>query len=1073
MRIKLTALVLVLCMMHVFARTGAQTITIKANKVSLGTVLKTIKKQTGFDYFYNSRIEGQDYKVSLDVNGMQLKDALDLCFRQLPLSYKLYDKTIIVTPKETVWDNHPEKLLLQSEAPQNIVSGSVTDSTGKPLAGVAILKKGTTKGAQTDDAGNYTIEANSGDILVFSYIGYQTREIEVGNNKQINVTLHVQAAKLDDFVVVGYGTQKKKDLTGAISIVSSDALEERPNVQFGDALEGKAAGVQVLKSSGAPQAGFNIRIRGTSSITSGSDPLYIVDGVPTESISEINPADIASFSILKDASSAAIYGASGANGVVLITTKRGRSGKTVVSLDSYTGFSTVRKRIPTLNATQYADLISDMGETIDISAYNANTNWQDLMFRHGLSQNANISVRGGNEKTTFYMSGGIVKQNGILVTNTMNRANFKLNLDHNISKVFKVGTSLSYNRWYDVDVSEGYTNSAVMNTLLGAPVIGVYNDTKTQFTVDPFYQDLDNPMGLILGNNHNYVNNRFMGNMYIEAKITKDLRARSMFGYEYFHNQANSFVNPYLTTEGRSKNGIAAVSTTTNAYWISENTLTYDKHVSKHNFNVMAGFIASNTKTDASSIATHNFANGNIVTVNGGSIIDAATATTAKLSTVSFMGRLTYNYNEKYYASANIRRDASTVFGSDNMWGWFPAFSAAWRLSNEDFFKDVTFINDLKIRAGWGKVGNSQIPPYSYLGQILPTSNYVIGDLVVPGYTPSTLPNEKLHWESTNQTDIGLDLTVLDNRLTFTADYYDKKTVGLLLNIPVAASSGYTSALKNIGSLRNRGFEFSFNSKNIDNANFKWSSDFNISFNRNKVLNVDQGTINDGEIESRGNSVLIRAGLPLGSFYGYVSKGVNPQTGNIDYEMADSTIGLQTSDMKVIGNPNPNYTFGFTNTFQYKNWDLTVFLQGVQGNKVLNATRIYSEGMWELRNQTTAVLNRWRKPGDITNVPRPDYNNDDEPFGNYNSQVSSRFIEDGSYIRLKSINLGYRFQPKKVSFWTSAKVYFTAENLITWTKYSGYDPEVNAFGNSNTVQGVDFGSYPQTRNYIVGINVTF
>lgn len=866
MRVKLTALVIVLCVMHALARTEAQSVTIKANKASLGTILKSIKRQTGFDYFYNSRIESQDYKVSLDVSNMSLKDVLDLCFKQLPLDYKLYDKAIIVTTKEKRHEDESDKLVLQAAVPQNFITGKVTDSIGNPLVGVSILRKGTTKGTQTDTDGKYKIDANNGDVLVFSYIGFQNREITIGDDKSINVTLYAQVVKLDDYVVIGYGTQKRKDVTGSISVVTADALENRPNVQFGDALEGKAAGVQVLKSSGQAQSGFYIRIRGTSSITSGSEPLYIVDGVPTESIQDINPIDIASFSILKDASSAAIYGASGANGVVLITTKRGRAGKTVVSLDSYMGFSAIIKKIPTLNATQYADLVSDMGEFIDTKQYSANTNWQDVLFRHGLSQNVNVSVRGGNEKTTFYMSGGIVKQNGIMVTNTMNRVNFKLNIDHNISKTFKVGANLSYNRWYDVDVSEGYNNSAVMNTLLGSPVIGVYNDSKTQFTVDPFYQDLDNPMGLVLGNKHNYINNRFLGNVYIEAKITNDLRARTMFGYEYYSNQANSYVDPYLTTAGRSKKGIASLTNGTNAYWISENTLTYDKHLGKNNFNVLGGFIATNTKSDLVTIGSYNFANGNISSVNGGSIFDPPVVIPQKLSTVSFMGRLNYNYDQKYYVTANIRRDASTVFGPNDRWGTFPAFSVAWRLSNEEFLKSVTAISDLKLRASWGKVGNSQIPAYSYLGLIAPGSNYVIGDQVVTGYAPSTLSNGQLHWESTNQTDIGMDLSMLEGRLNITADYYDKKTVGLLLNIPVAASSGYTTALKNIGSLRNRGFEFAFNTKNIDKADFKWLSDFNISFNRNKVLNVAQGTINDGPIESRGNSVLIQAGLPFGIF---------------------------------------------------------------------------------------------------------------------------------------------------------------------------------------------------------------
>ncbi|MFT4205350.1 MAG: TonB-dependent receptor [Chitinophagaceae bacterium] len=1053
-------------LMTVSARTFPQKkVSIHLEDVSITKALERLQSlNRSVKLVYSEKSFPAKTKVSVSSFNESYEQVLQDILLGTGLYYKVVDSSLVAIVPIPISAYYEEK-----------IKGVVKDSLGRPLENVMVVEQGTPNAVMTDSSGFFEMNVKDENaVLVFTRVGYMRQEIPVRGKTDLQVVLQEGVSQLNEVVVIGYGTQKKKDLTGSISVVSSSELESRPNVQFGDALEGKVAGVQVMKSSGQPQSGFYVRIRGTSSITSGSEPLYIVDGVPTTSISEINPSDIASFSILKDASAAAIYGASGANGVVLITTKHGRNGKTEVSLDSYIGFASVRKKLSVLNASQYAELMSDMGEALDTSEYNANTNWQDQLFRHGLSQNINLSVRGGNATTSFYVSGGLVKQNGIMITNTMNRANFKLSIDHSISKIFKVGANVSYNRWRDVDVTEGYSTSAVMNTLLGSPAIALYNDDNTEFTVDPYYQDLDNPLGLILGNDHHYVNNRFMGNAYVEAKVIPDLKLRSMFGYEYFNNQYNSYVDPYKTTEGRDKSGIGILTTGSNAYWISENTATYTKSFGAHSFDVLGGLIATKTTTDASSITTHNFANGNISTVNGGSVIDAATATTTQFATVSFMSRLNYNYAEKYYITANLRRDASTVFGPDHRWGWFPAFSLAWRLSKEDFFKDVKAVSDLKLRGSWGKVGNSQISPYSYLGLISAGSNYVIGDAVVAGYLPTSLSNEDLHWEGTNQLDLGIDLSLFNDRISFIADYYDKKTVGLLLDIPVPASSGYTTALKNIGSLRNRGFEFSINSKNIDNKDFSWSSEFNISFNRNKVLNVDQGTIYDGEIESRGNSVIIEAGLPLGSFYGYVANGVNSQTGNIDYEMADTTAGLQTSDARVIGNPNPNYTLGFTNTFTYKNWNLNIFLQAVEGNQILNATRIYTEGMWQLRNQTTAVLRRWRNVGDVTDVPRSDYDNDDAPQANYNSLISSRFIEDGSYLRVKSVTLGYSFRPKKKdSFWSSAKLYFTAENLLTFTGYSGYDPEVNAYGSSNTVQGVDYGSYPQARNYVFGLNVTF
>ena len=1052
--------------MTVSARTFPQRkLSLQVENVSILKALEKLQRANNtVKLVYSEKSFPSNKKITLTSSNESYEQILQDILIGTGLYFKAIDSNLIAIAPIPVSSYYIQK-----------VKGVVVDTTGHPIENVTVVEKGTSNAVMSDSIGQFELNVKDEDaILVFTRVGFKSQEMPVRGMNDLRITLIEGVSNLNDVVVIGYGTQRKKDITGSVAVLSAATLENRPNIQFGDAIEGKAAGVQVLKSSGQPQAGFYIRIRGTSSITSGSEPLYIVDGVPTTSINEINPADIASFSILKDASAAAIYGASGANGVVLITTKHGGNGKTVVSLDSYMGFSSVIKKIPTLNTAQYADLMRDLGSPLDTSVNNANTNWQDQLFRKGLSQNINLSVRGGNAKTAFYISGGVVKQNGIVVTNTMNRVNFKASIDHSISDVFKVGTNISYNRWKDVDVSEGYTNSAVMNTLLGSPAIGLYNKAHTQFTVDPYYQDLDNPLGLILGNDHSYINNRFLGNVYVEAKVSHDLKLRSMFGYEYLSNQYSSFVDPYKTTEGRSKKGLANMSSNANTYWISENTATYNKRLGDHNIDGLLGFIATKTSADNASIVTHSFANGNVSTVNGGSIIDAATATKAQFSTLSFIGRLNYNFQEKYYATANLRRDASTVFGPDIRWGWFPAFSVAWRISKENFFKQINFINDMKFRASWGKVGNSQIPAYSYLGIIAPGHNYVIGDKIVPGYNPLTLPNNDLHWEGTNQLDLGVDMSLLNDVISITADYYDKKTVGLLLNIPIPASSGYTNAVKNIGSLRNRGFELSISSKNITKKDFTWSSDFNISFNRNKVLNVNQGTIYDGNIESRGNSVLIKEGLPLGSFYGYVAKGVNPKTGNIDYEMADTSIGLQTSDMKVIGNPNPKYTWGFTNNFSYKSWGLSVFLQAVHGNQILNATRIYSEGMWQLRNQTTNVLQRWKKVGDITNVPRPDYNNDDAPQANYNSLISSRYIENGSYVRLKSVNLSYSIKSKKQNtFWTSAKLYFTAENLLTFTGYKGYDPEVNAYGNSNTVQGVDFGSYPQVRNYIVGVNVTF
>ena len=1041
--------------------------TFTLNATPIKQIFKEIENKSAYTIFYRQDQVDLNKKVSIEATNFSIEQLMDQILQGQEVTYKISGNIVILKPVATQIN----------ESSRINISGTVISANSKlPLQGVTVMEKFTQNGTATDNNGRFNIAVKDKNaILVFHYIGYKEEQAVTGDQTTIDISMEEENKVLDQVVVIGYGSQKKKDITGSVSVVSSKALEDRPNTEFGYSLEGKAAGVQVIRSSGQPQAGFSIRIRGTSSITSGSEPLYIVDGVQTQSINEINPGDIESFSILKDASAAAIYGSSGANGVVLITTKRGKNQKAALTLDVYNGYSKVMKHIPVLSSTQYEALMTEMGQSADWSKYSANTDWQKELFRTGNQQSYQLSLSGGNETTNFYLSGSVVKNDGVVISNALNRQNFKINLDHKVSKSIKVGTSISYNRWFDVDVSENSRNGSILNTILGAPVIGIWDSTGKRYTTDPFRLDLDNPVALAEGYMHNYTNQRFNGNVYVEATILPALKFKSMFGYEQYNSLYNYYADPYKTTSGRGFNGQAELSTNSNQYWIAENTLNFSKSFNKHSITALAGFIASKTTTSTSDIQTRNFANPDITTVNGGSIvIGLPTGTTVATSTTSFISRLSYDYAEKYLFTANFRADASSVFGPQSRWGYFPSFSAGWRISKENFFQNITVINDLKLRGSWGTVGNSQIPPYSYLGTVAPSGSYVIGGNVVAGYLPVSLNNPSLKWETTKQTDIGIDMALLNSRILFTADYYYKKTSGLLLNSPVPASSGYTSALKNIGDLENKGFEFQLTTKNVV-GKFQWSSDFNISFNKNKILNIAGGIIYDGPIDERGNTSIAEAGLPLGTFFGYVAKGVNPNTGNINYKMADSTQGLQATDQTIIGHANPKFTYGFTNNFSYKNWSLTVFLQGVQGNDILNATRIFTEGMWEPRNQSAAVLQRWTTPGQITNVPREDLNN---PNGDAhdNSFISTRYVENGSYLRIKSLSLAYDIPAQllhklKIS---RLKLYATAENLLTLTKYSGFDPEVSAFGSSaNVAPGVDFGTYPQTRDIIFGLSVTF
>ncbi|MDD5150577.1 MAG: TonB-dependent receptor [Flavobacterium sp.] len=966
-------------------------------------------------------------------------------------------------------------LLVCSIMQAQSVTGKVADSDG-PLPGVNVAVQNSKIGATTDFDGKFTLNNLPKDaVLTVSYLGYATQKITLNGKNEINIILVSDKVDLKEVVVVGFGSTKKKDITGAIAVVTSKEFEGRANTGIGNALEGKVAGVQITKPSGQPQAGYTIRVRGTSTITAGAEPLYILDGIPTTSIDEISPSDIESMTVLKDASSAAIYGANGSNGVILITTKRGGNQKTKVTLDAYTSSSTVSKKLDVLDATQYKALMTEMGQTTDWTQYPYNNNWQDRVLRTALSKNYSLGVSGGDEKTNYYLSGTYLDQEGVVMTNKVERYTFKLNLDHKVSKSVKVGSSIGYSKWKDVDVNEAGKFGVILNSITGAPVTDVYNADGT-FSINPFIPDLESPVALVLKNDHAYQNYKFNGNVYTEIAFLKDLKFKSMFGFEQLNSTYNSWVDPYTSREGRGFKGMASLSKDQTSFWNFENTLTYAKSFNKHNFNALVGHIASEKDYSSASISARNFGSAAVHTVNAGAVRTSGFSAGPKEIREAVIGRLNYSYEDKYLMTGNFRADAYSGFGEKNRWGYFPSFSGGWRISKEDFFSGVSAINDLKLRAGWGIVGNSQVDGYAHFGQVNPGAPYVIGGLVVPGSNPSTLESSDLKWEKTEQTNIGLDVSLLKNRLSLTTDYYIKKTSDMLLKKIIPSSTGFSTAQLNVGAMENKGFEFSVSSKNLENE-LKWNTDFNISFNKSKITSLPGGSIQLGQLnnDGRGLVAIAQEGQPLGTFYGYVSEGVDPATGNIKYKDIDASGDLSDGDKTIIGNANPKYTFGLANDFKYKNWSFNIFFQGVQGNDIFNATRIDTEGMYNANNQLTTVLNRWTTAGQITDMPRADF------AGTNNVLVSSRYVEDGSYVRLKSLTLGYDFPENLVSKLSMSKVrfYLTAENLFTWTKYSGLDPELSIYGRSNDnslkniAPGIDYGTYPQTRDIIFGLNLSF
>ncbi|AMM52762.1 membrane protein [Rufibacter sp. DG15C] len=1044
-------------------------ITISLTNGTLQDFIKKVEAETSFKFTFDENEIPQKTSISVKAIDEPLDKVLDKVSSTSDLEFKQISNNIHVRSKKRPV-SQPKAYAVQQNVFQ--VTGKVSDENGAGLPGVTVLAKGTTNATSTDVNGNYAITLPNGSgALTFSYIGYLTKEVAVENRTVISTSLAPDAKTLQEVVVIGYGTQEKQDITGAVAVVSEEAFVSRPNTQVGQLIQGKAAGVQVLTNSGKPSAGFSIRVRGTGSLNASSEPLYVVDGVPASDTRSINPADIESISVLKDAASAAIYGAQGANGVVLITTKKGKSEKPTFEFGTYTGFSQVWNTLDVLNGEQYRDLMTELGQNTDWARYTENTDWQKEVFQNGRSVNYQLAVSGKSEKTNYYISGGWMEQNGAVRSSTMDRGSFKVNLDQKLNNWLNVGTNLSYVRYHDVDVADNQAvnqGGVILGVLSTPPVIGVYNPNGT-FTSNPF-QDWENPISSTDGSDRNYKNQRVLGNVYGEVNILDGLKYRSSLGIDYINATNDYFLDPFRTSYGRARQGIGRYGTNLTNYWILDNTLSYTKTLDKHNFSVMVGGVLQKYRWENASIERTGFAGSSVTTPGAGATIQSASADKSEEANSSFISRVTYDFASKYLLTANFRADASSSFGPGNRIGYFPSFSLGWRLSEENFIPLPDFVNDLKLRLGWGMVGNDNIGSNAYRGLVGVGANYPIGGVILPGTYPSTIENRDLKWEASNQTNIGVDLAVLNSRIMLSADAYLKKTTDLLFRAPIPHSTGLDNGLTNIARLENKGLEFQLTTHNLVN-DFVWDTDFNISFNRNEIIDILGETLINGGVASRGDISYTKAGGPIALMYGYRYGGVDPATGMAYYldKNGESTFTPATDDRAVIGNPNPDFIYGMTNSFSFKNFGLSVFLQGSQGNDIFNATRIEMESMSDPKNQSVDVVNRWRKPGDITNIPKAVWANTD------NTRLSDRFVEDGSYLRVKTLTLSYDLPGTLLSKvkMSSVRLYATGENLLTLTNYSGFDPEVNAFGGSNLVQGIDFGTYPQTRNLIIGLNISF
>ncbi len=1002
---------------------------------------------------------------------------------------------------------------------QKRVTGKVTDATtGELLPGVTIVIKGTTTGVASDLDGSYSIDVPSNNtVLQFTSVGYASQEITVGSRSVIDVAMQADVTMIEELVVIGYGFKKKRDLTGSISSISAANIEDTPVKDVLSALQGRAPGVFVTSNSGAPGDGITVRVRGYSSLNSGNDPLYVIDGVPVESntmtslngydmhglnpLSDINPGDIESIEVLKDAASTAIYGSRAANGVVLITTKRGKEGKATVSLSYFSGISEITRKLGVLNATQWREVIIDSYKNLDrynnattptephwtaIDSLNPMNNgdvdWQSVMYRKAWQHQVELGVQGGTEAARYAFSSSYLDQDGIFLASNYKRITSRLNTDFKVSDKLTIGQNISFTNGKNNRINAGGTgNLSLVQSILVRPPI--YSLTYPDGSPINYFNGKRNPVGMAEECTHLNVSNRIIGNQYLEYDIIEGLMFRTSIGIDYITMKEDEF---YPTTvDYRAGYNWGSVRARTNMTWANENYLTYTATLADvHEISAMAGFSMQDWKMETTGLDGLYFASDNIRTLNGaGTISNQAVNRTDEHSMVSYFGRLSYNYKGRYLAEANLRADGSSRFGAENRFGYFPSASAAWRFSDESFADGLGFLTDGKIRLSVGQGGNEAIPNYVSGGEFSIGTNY----LTYSGASPTVMPNQALKWEVTTQYNLGIDLAMFNNRVSFVADFYIKNTSDLLFAVPIPETTGFGYITRNIGDISNKGMEFAINTHNFD-GDFQWTTSFNIGFNENTVVSLPEDVLTNGYIQN-GTYHILKEGESIGTFYGWKFLGVYSRDednvnqvkfgsatgkvfkgGDIIWDDLNNDNIINDEDKQIIGNAQPLFAGGLNNDFSYKNFGLNIFLQFSYGNEIYSHLNNMRNWVFAYNNVSTDALNRWREQGDVTDYPAPTRN---DPMRNEYLRVSDRWVEDGSYMRIKNVTFSYTL-PNAITSKAGIsrlRAYVTGQNLLTFTHYTGYDPEVNSY--SGLQVGVDEGAYPQSRTIIFGVNMEF
>lgn len=1138
MRIGLLPVLLITCLANVLYanRTNGQEILDKkinlvAQQKEVKAILTEISKLAEINFVYSAQRIPCRKKVSVQAHDMRLGDILDDMFEPMDIFYYVSGKQIVLMRKgddnplpSAIKDQPGIKRIEAEPDPSKTVTGKVTNESGDALSGVSVLVKGTARGTTTNETGVFSITVDLGETLEFSFVGYQALSVKITEDNTLNIQLQSEASKLSEIVVVGYGTQKRTSVTGAVTSVPGKTLNELPVASVQQALQGRVAGVQVT-NNGSPGTDPIVRIRGISSISYASDPLYVIDGFPTGNLASIDMRDIETVDVLKDASAAAIYGSRATNGVIMITTKKGRRDHKVhVNLDTYYGTQTVTSRLDLLNTEQFKQyalayrgsqvprlLPPEVDKPIYAGATQTygqtNTNWQDEYFENGPMTQTNVGLSGGNDMSRFYASAGYMDQQGTTPSVAFRRYNFRLNSDHIISKVFTFGENLytAYGTQH-FDNNETGSRSNLVNVIRIMPHMPVYDPTSNggyrgvNSVLDG--GDPTNPIeDAELKNPGTRDLVKVLGTTYLDINFTKWLKFRSTFGVDYANGLTSRF-SPIFNDNGTVAGSSATQATIFNNRAISTillftEQLTFDRTFGDHHFNAILAYEQQGQKTKQENASGNQLSN-DLRTLNNASNVSVQTLV-GENNIISYLGRVTYDYKGKYLVNAAIRRDGLSIWAPGKKWATFPSASIGWRIDQEDFMRNNNKISELKLRAGYGITGlnGTVLGNTPWLTSVSANSAYYpFGGVISSGPASSiqSFGNEDLEWETTKQFNLGVDLGLWRNKVTISAEYYQRQTDNLILNVPLPPSMGYINSTvpTNVGGMKNTGFELQLG-YNDRQGEFKWNASANLSVITNEVTALAPGVTN---IEAGGdqdfgtyNITNTAVGHAIQSFYGWQVEGIFQSAADVAGH-AVQTAGTAPGDLKFkdqnkdgvidindrvfLGSFIPKVSYAFTLGANYKNFDLSAFFQGVEGNKVFNATRVITEGMVRFFNAGTQVLRAWTPTNTNTDIPRAI-----SADPNQNARPSTRFLEDGSYLRLKNLMLGYTIpvnalQSKTKGVVSNLRIYISAQNILTFTKYSGYDPEVgNRTPNISLTNGIDFAVYPQPKAFQVGIQVGF